>query len=189
MSTAFEALQQATVFTKLDLYSAYNLIRIQQGDEWKTAFITPTGHYEYQINALQLNERTSGLPALHNSVYFYLDNILIYSHSLKDDVRHVRQILQLLLENHLYIKLEKSVFHVSMISFLGFVVSTGTLRMGPAKIRAVVDWPCHTLLRYFGLIDSSLTKFSSSPYPPSALLPRQPASLALNTHALIFIQC
>ncbi|KAI4874292.1 hypothetical protein NFI96_004462 [Prochilodus magdalenae] len=44
MKTVFEALQQAAIFTKLDLRSAYNLIRIQQGDECKTAFITPSGH-------------------------------------------------------------------------------------------------------------------------------------------------
>ncbi|KAI4897992.1 hypothetical protein NFI96_028152 [Prochilodus magdalenae] len=49
MNTAFEALQQAAIFTKLDLRSAYNLIRIRQGDKWKTAFITPSGHYEHRV--------------------------------------------------------------------------------------------------------------------------------------------
>ncbi len=49
MSSAFELLQGAKVFTKLDLRNAYHLVRIREGDEWKTAFNTPTGHYEYLV--------------------------------------------------------------------------------------------------------------------------------------------
>ncbi|KAL0154736.1 hypothetical protein M9458_048999, partial [Cirrhinus mrigala] len=45
---ALEQLREATIYTKLDLRSAYNLIRIKEGDEWKTAFLTTRGHYEYQ---------------------------------------------------------------------------------------------------------------------------------------------
>lgn len=50
MSTAFDLIQGATVFTKLDLWNAYHLVCIREGDEWKTAFNTPNGHYENQIN-------------------------------------------------------------------------------------------------------------------------------------------
>ena len=49
MSTAFERLQGASIFSKLDLRNAYNLVRIKEGDEWKTAFNTPRGHYEYLV--------------------------------------------------------------------------------------------------------------------------------------------
>ena len=44
MSSAFELLQNASVFTKLDLRNAYHLVRIYEGDEWKTAFNTTSGH-------------------------------------------------------------------------------------------------------------------------------------------------
>ncbi len=47
--SALEQLREATICTKLDLRSAFNLIRIREGDEWKTAFITTRGHYEYSV--------------------------------------------------------------------------------------------------------------------------------------------
>ncbi len=49
MSSAFERLQGASIFTKLDLRNAYHLVRIREGDEWKTAFNTPRGHFEYLV--------------------------------------------------------------------------------------------------------------------------------------------
>ncbi|KAI4895533.1 hypothetical protein NFI96_032704, partial [Prochilodus magdalenae] len=57
-------LQQVAIFTKLDLCSASNLIRIRQGDEWKMAFITPSGHYENQMMPF-VDEWSRQLPAVH----------------------------------------------------------------------------------------------------------------------------
>lgn len=52
--TPLEQLRQAEYFTKLDLRCAYNLIRIREEDEWKTAFSTTTGHTgRYAVRAFQ----------------------------------------------------------------------------------------------------------------------------------------
>lgn len=54
MSPAYEQLQQARIFTKLDLQNAYHLDRIREGDEWKTGFDTPSSHNEYLVMSFRL---------------------------------------------------------------------------------------------------------------------------------------
>ncbi len=147
MTTAFELLQGATIFTKLDLRNAYHLVRIREGDEWKTAFNTPKGHYEYQVMPFGLVNAPAVFQALINDalrdmldkfVFVYLDDILIFSRCYQE---HVRIVLSQLLKNGLFVKLEKSEFHVPTVSFLGFIVSSGNVRMDPSKIQAVINWP------------------------------------------------
>ncbi len=106
--SALEQLREATIYTKLDLRSAYNLIRIKEGDEWKTAFLTTRGHYEYQVMPYGLanspaifqsfiNEIFKDL--LNQSVIAYIDDILIYSTSEAEHINHVKEVLSRLLEN------------------------------------------------------------------------------------------
>ncbi len=98
MTTAFELLQGATIFTKLDLRNAYHLVRIRAGDEWKTAFNTPTGHYEYKVMPFGLVNAPAIFQAFINDVlremlnqfvFVYLDDILIFSRCYQDHVQHV----------------------------------------------------------------------------------------------------
>ena len=70
MSPAFERLQETTVFSKLDLRSAYNLVRIRQGDEWKTAFYNPNEHYEYRIMPFGFTNAPDVFQALGNDVLY-----------------------------------------------------------------------------------------------------------------------
>ena len=46
---SLDRLGRAKRFTQLDLTSAYHRMRIREGDEWKTAFRTRYGHFEYQV--------------------------------------------------------------------------------------------------------------------------------------------
>ncbi len=126
--SALEELRGAHFFSKLDLHSAYNRIRIHQGDEWKTALITPSGHYEYQVMTYGLSNSPSVFQnfmneifrdILHKSVIIYIDDILIYSSNLSDHIKHVQQVLNRLRQHPLYLKLEKCEFHQSTIQFLG----------------------------------------------------------------------
>ncbi|KAI2644393.1 Transposon Tf2-6 polyprotein [Labeo rohita] len=68
ISSAFKRLQGASVFTKLDLRNAYHLVRIRRGDEWKTAFNTPRGHFEYLVMPFGLSNSPGVFQALVNDV-------------------------------------------------------------------------------------------------------------------------
>ncbi|KAK3548519.1 hypothetical protein QTP70_013368 [Hemibagrus guttatus] len=95
---ALEQLRGARIFTKLDLRRAYNLVRIRKGDEWKTAFHTTHGHYEYRVMPFGLTNAPAVFQALINGVFHdllgkwviaYIDDILVYSNSPEEHVRHV----------------------------------------------------------------------------------------------------
>uniref|UniRef100_A0AAY5K2N8 ribonuclease H n=1 Tax=Esox lucius TaxID=8010 RepID=A0AAY5K2N8_ESOLU len=150
ISAALEQIGQASIFTKLDLRSAYHLVRIRKGDEWKTAFITQRGHYEYRVMPFGLTNAPAVFQAFMNDIFrdmidrfviIYLDDILIYSGNLTEHIGHVRQVLQRLQQHRLYVKLEKSVFHVSQVAFLGSVLSPGCVQMDESKVSAVRQWP------------------------------------------------
>ena len=149
ISSAFATLQKVRYFTKLDLRNTYHLVRISEGDEWKTAFNSPRGHYEYCVIPFGLTNAPAVFQALVNDdlrevinryVFVYLDDILVFSETLEEHVAHVRLVLQRLLENRLFAKAEKCEFHRSTVQFLGFVVSRGKLEIGSWTLRRPKQW-------------------------------------------------
>jgi len=112
--------QGAKVFSKLDLRGAYNLIRIKAGEEWKTAFRTRYGLFEYRVMPFGLTNAPASCQRLMNEtlheyldifVTVYLNDILIYSENEKEHVEHVKKVLAKLKTNSLLLKLEKCEFH------------------------------------------------------------------------------
>lgn len=81
LTSAFELLQGVSIFTKLDLRNAYHLVRIREGDEWKMAFNTHLGHFEYLVMPFGLTDAPAVNDVHHDFinhfVFFYLDDILI----------------------------------------------------------------------------------------------------------------
>ncbi|KAK3515691.1 hypothetical protein QTP70_028534 [Hemibagrus guttatus] len=190
---ALERLRGATVFSKLDLRSTYNLIRIREGDEWKTAFVTPTGHYEYLVMPYGLANAPSVFQDfmhevlrdfLHKFVLVYIDDILIYSRSMADHQRHVMEVLHRLRTYHLFFKAEKCLFHQPSVQFLGYVIDRSGIRMDEKKVDAVRDWPRPTsvkeLQRFLGFANfyrRFIRGYSSVTSPLTNLLRNKPKSL------------
>ncbi|KAK3531883.1 hypothetical protein QTP70_034386 [Hemibagrus guttatus] len=180
---ALEQLRGARIFTKLDLRSAYNLVRIREGDEWKTAFHTTHGHYEYRVMPFGLTNAPAVFQALINGVFqdllgkgviAYIDDILVYSKSREEHVLHVREVLSRLQRHHLYVKLEKCEFHRRTVTFLGYVISQRGVEMDMVKVRAVTDWPAPPPF---------IRNYSSVAGPLTSLLRGKPKRLAWTDQA------
>ncbi|KAJ1594943.1 hypothetical protein NDA14_003675 [Ustilago hordei] len=112
-------LRKARIYTKLDLRAAYNLIRIAKGDEWKTAFGTQLGLYEYLVMPFGLANAPAHFQSFINDIFrdiigiyvvVYLDDFLIFSDTEEAHVKHVTEVLTRLRSNRLFAKLSKSHF-------------------------------------------------------------------------------
>lgn len=149
ISGLLDQLNQAKIYTKIDLRGAYNLVRIKEGDEWKTAFRTRYGHFEYNVMPFGLTNAPAAFQHLMNDVFrefldnfvvCYLDDILIYSKNVEEHEIHVRQVLQKLRDAGLYAKMEKCVFHTTQVDFLGYIISNDGLMMDSKKVQTIMDW-------------------------------------------------
>jgi len=149
MSELRDRVAGATIFTKLDLKDGYHLIRIKKGDEWKTAFRTRYGQYEYKgmpfglVNAPATFQRMMNKilrEFLDQGVVVYLDDILIYSKTHAEHVAMVKKVLSRLMEHQLAVFIKKSEFHVKAVEFLGYIVATDGVTMSTRKVDSIRKW-------------------------------------------------
>ncbi|KAJ1597804.1 hypothetical protein NDA14_004402 [Ustilago hordei] len=137
-------LRKARIYTKLDLRAAYNLIRIAKGDEWKTAFGTQLGLYEYLVMPFGLANAPAHFQSFINDIFrdiigiyvvVYLDDFLIFSDTEEAHVKHVTEVLTRLRSNRLFAKLSKCEFHTKTVEFLGYIIKPTGIEMDPEKVR------------------------------------------------------
>jgi hypothetical protein len=108
-----DELAGAAYFTKLDLRSGYHQIRLAEEDETKTAFRTHNGHFEFRVMSFGLSTAPATFQSAMNQVFekqirrfvlVFIDDIVIYSRMITDHAQHLKQVMQLLEKNKLYIK-------------------------------------------------------------------------------------
>ena len=126
-------------------------MRIREGDEWKTAFRTRYGHFEYQVMPFGLSNAPATFQGYVNKilaekldvfVIVYLDDILIYTEDPgQAHVEAVWWVLENLRKHGLFANLKKCRFHQDEVRFLGYVVSAQGVQMEDERIEAVKSWP------------------------------------------------
>jgi hypothetical protein len=112
----FDQMKGASIFSKIDLRSGYHPLKIRESDIPKTAFHTRYGLYEYTIMSFGLTNAPSYFMYLMNKVFMeyldkfivvFIDDIPIFSKTMKEHEEHLRLVLEKPRSNHLYAKFSK----------------------------------------------------------------------------------
>lgn len=145
----FSELAGSQFVSKIDLKSGYHHIRMRVGEEFKTAFRTHQGLFEFRVMPFGLTNAPATFQALMNSVFkpflrkfvlVFFDDILIYSPTMEMHLQHLTQVFQVMKENQLYAKMSKCSFAQMQTEYLDHIISTEGLQTDPSKHEVVKHW-------------------------------------------------
>ena len=134
----------------LDLMSGYLQVEMDPESREKTAFITHSGLYEYNVMPFGATNAPALFQRLMNTVFgdvqykfllIYLDDLVIYSSTFEEHLHHLEEVFKRLRAAGLTLKPSKCVFARSQVHFLGHVISQEGIRPNPEKVSAIEKYP------------------------------------------------
>ena len=146
----FDRARGARWFSKLDLHSGFWQIRLAEQSSAMTAFRTRFGHFEYMVLPMGLCNAPGTFMHVMNSVFrkqldrfmlVFLDDIFIYSSTEEEHIAHLREVLEVLRREKLYLKPSKCEWTRPEVEFLGHRIGRDGLTVDPHKVDAVNQWP------------------------------------------------
>lgn len=151
-----DELHGACYFSKIDLRSGYHQIRVKQDDVEKTAFRCHYAHFKFLVMPFGLtNAPATFRDQLRRFVLIFFDDILIYSKTWEEHLKHIDIVLRILERESLYAKMSKCSFGMIELLYLGHIISVEGVHVDLEKIRAIMDWPppknISQLKEFFGL--------------------------------------
>ncbi|GBG85810.1 hypothetical protein CBR_g40620 [Chara braunii] len=144
-----DRVQGCKYFSKIDLKSGYHQIEVHPDDQYKTAFRTRYGHYEFIVMPFGLTNAPATFqrcmndlfrPWLDRFVVVYLDDILVFSRTLEEHQGHLRQVLEKLREANFKINAKKCEWAKTQVLYLGHVLDGDGIKPEDNKIAAIRDW-------------------------------------------------
>ncbi len=144
----FTRIQESKYLTRLNIIITFNKLQMHSDSEDLTIFIISFDFYKYHVMSFELINDSTFYQHYMNDVLFdylhqfcqiYLDDIIIYSKTLKKHKQHVRLILHRLQETDLQMNINKCKFHVQKIFFLKLLLFIEELKMNLRKVQAVVE--------------------------------------------------
>jgi Reverse transcriptase (RNA-dependent DNA polymerase) len=191
-----DKIQGAKFFSSMDLLLGFYQLQLRDSDKPKTAFKTTMGLYEFRCVAMGISNGPSVMQsmmshifrhALNKHILIYLDDLLIFSRTEEEHLRHIRDVLETLRRNGLTAKLKKCHFLKKELHFLGHIISREGIKPDDSKVEAIKNWPRPTtqsevrsfcgLMNYFkksikgyAQIAAPLTDLTADKYKGQAIL-------------------